>query len=111
MNEGEHTQGCVFIIYSIDDKLDSLFSNFEINLDENADLKICSPNNDIYSRFGFAIATSSNEEGNYEIYIGAPAYGMNNLTYQGIVYYYESYMDENSKITFRVRLLRRVDNI
>ena len=72
MNEGEHTQGCVFILYSVDNKFDSQFSNFEINLDESSDLKICSPNNDIYSRFGFAITTSSNDDGNYEIYIGAP---------------------------------------
>ena len=102
MNEGEHSQGCVFILYSIDEKVNATFSNFEIDLDNISDLKLCSPKNDIYSRFGFAIATSSNDDGNYEIYIGAPTYGMNNLTYQGIVYYYESYIDEKDRITFQV---------
>ena len=103
MNEGQHTQGCVFILYSVNDKLNVRSSISAMDLDEIYDLKLCSPNGDIYSRFGFALATSSNDEGNYEIYIGAPAYGMNNLTYQGIVYYYESYIDENDRVAFKVK--------
>ena len=67
-----------------------------------ADLKLCSPKDDIYSRFGFSMTTSSNEEGNYEIYIGAPTLGMNNLTYQGVVYYYESYINEIGEVVFSV---------
>ena len=70
MNDGEHTQGCVFILHSADNILkDQTFVNGEWNLDEIADLKLCSPKNDIYSRFGYSIATSSNDDGNYEIYI------------------------------------------
>ena len=103
MIEGEHTQGCVYIIYSVDTKIDSANStNAEGDLDEMADLKLCSPKDDIYSRFGFSMTTSSNEEGNYEIYIGAPTLGMNNLTYQGVVYYYESYINEIGEVVFSV---------
>lgn len=106
MNDGEHAQGCVFILYSADNILnDQRFVIGERALDEIADLKICSPKNDIYSRFGYSIATSSNDDGNYEIYIGAPSYGTYNLTYQGIVYYYESYINEEKGITFRVKRL------
>merc|ERR1719322_772354 len=100
MNEGEHRQGCVFILYSIDSKLDSLSYTTEKKLSEMADLKLCSPKDDVYSRFGFSMATSSNDDGNFEIYIGAPTLGMNNLTYQGVVYYYESYLNDNGEVTF-----------
>ena len=108
MNEGEHTQGCVFILYSTN----SVFKNRldldnELDLDEIADLRLCSPKEDVYSRFGHAIATSSNDDGNFEIYIGAPTYGMNNLTYQGVVYYYESYVDESRGITYKVYFLEK----
>ena len=101
--EGEHTQGCVYIIYSVDTKIDTTKATItEGNLDEMADFKLCSPKDDIYSRFGFSMTTSSNEEGNFEIYIGAPTLGMNNLTYQGVVYYYESYINENGEVVFSV---------
>ena len=102
MTEGEHSQGCVFILYSIDSKLDLENTITERDLSEMADLKLCSPKNDIYSRFGFSLTTSKNDEGNFEIYIGAPTLGMDNLTYQGIIYYYESYLNENGKVTFSV---------
>ena len=102
MTEGEHSQGCVFILYSIDSKLDLGNTISERDLNEMADLKLCSPKNDIYSRFGFSLTTSTNDEENFEIYIGAPTLGMDNLTYQGIIYYYESYLNENGKATFSV---------
>ena len=102
MTEGEHSQGCVFILYSIDSKLDLGNTITETDLSVMADLKLCSPKIDVYSRFGFSLTTSTNDEGNFEIYIGAPTLGMDNLTYQGIIYYYESYLNENGKVTFSV---------
>ena len=104
MNEGEHSQGCVFILYSIDSKLDSLSYSTERELSEMADLKLCSPKDDVYSRFGFSMVTSSNDDGNFEIYIGAPTLGMNNLTYQGVVYYYESHLNDNGVVAFSVNI-------
>ena len=104
MNYGEHSQGCVFILYSVDNKMDAqIFQHNDANnLDDLADIKLCSPKDAIYSRFGYSIITSSNDAGNLEIYIGAPTYGMNNVTYQGIVYYYESYVDDDGIIKFKV---------
>lgn len=102
MTEGEHSQGCVFILYSIDSKLNFATAISKGDLSEMADFKLCSPKDDIYSRFGFSLVTSSNDEGNFEIYIGAPTLGIQNLTYQGVVYYYESYLNENGIVTFSV---------
>ena len=112
MYDGEHAQGCVFILYSPDSAIDRLLgAGADFNLDDISDVKLCSPSSDIYSKFGHAIATSTNDDGNYEIYIGAPSYGTRNVTYQGMVYYYESYQDEHKNIKFRVGFSNCLYNI
>lgn len=95
--KGSHSQGCVYGLTNWHHIQDGM----EVDLDMQADIKLCSSGQFVYERFGQSISTVDiNKDGIKDIIVGSPSAGTDSTEYHGLVHVFQGEMNQDNKIVF-----------